>query len=50
MCHRHGDMEDGTGQLTRIATGVITDNLQTTTGVQSPGCFRFSIRTDAELT
>ena len=42
-------MEDGTGQLTRIATGVITGNLQTTTGVQSPGCFRSSIRTDAQM-
>jgi hypothetical protein len=45
--HRHGDMEDGRGQLTRIATGVSTDKLQTTTGVRSPGCFRSSIPTDA---
>jgi hypothetical protein len=47
--HRHSDMEDGTGQLTRIATGVITDNLQTTTGVRSLECFRSSIRTDPSM-
>ena len=47
--HRQGDMADGTGHLTRIATGVITDNHQTTTGVLSPGCFRSSIRTDAQM-
>ena len=42
-------MEDGTGQLTKIATGVITGNLQTTTGVQSPECFQRVQRGDKVL-